>query len=444
MFLRRLRLKNIRSIHELEIQFGHGTDARAWTYLLGENGTGKSSVLRSIALVMAGGDAASELVGRPDDWIRLGEDQAHISVDFATAEGENRHAALVFKRGASAFDFIGINQGALRDLDSAIAKADRNYFVVGYGVTRRTRNDEFASLSTASPFRAVRSQSVGTLFSADAPLTSLERWAMDLDYRRGGDGLDVVHRAFQTLLPEVDFKSIDRENRRLIFSTPDGDLPLAALSDGYQAMAAWCGDLLFRITETFANRNDPLKARGLLLVDELDLHLHPVWQRRLVSFLKQTLPNMQAVVTTHSPLTVHQAGEGELFLLNRDRNGVGVEPFAGIPNKMLLHQLLESPPFGLKSLESPQVSEARDELSWLQAGEQVSDPRSSDARRVRALKLELSDVPTWRETAPYMARTNALLEKMARRLGDDPDDPNPLSSLTAKDAAETTRRRRRR
>ena len=67
MFLRHLRLQNIRSVRELDLAFELGGDGRPWTYVLGENGTGKSSVLKSIALVMAGGDAVSELVGAPDD-----------------------------------------------------------------------------------------------------------------------------------------------------------------------------------------------------------------------------------------------------------------------------------------------------------------------------------------------------------------------------------------
>lgn len=442
MFLRRLRLENIRSIRALDIGFESGREGRAWTYILGENGTGKTSVLKCIALVMAGGDAVSELAGRPDEWITLGEDHARIQVDFATADGEQRGASLAFRRGEGTFEFVANNQTALRDLDAAIRKAERNYFVVGYGVSRRARTDEFASLGIASPYRAPRSQLVGTLFSAEASLIPLERWAMDLDYRQGAAGMEIVKDAFRTLLPDVDFKAIDRDGRRLIFSTPDGDLPLTALSDGYQAMAAWCGDLLFRITENFASRREPLKTRGVLLVDELDLHLHPVWQRRLVSFLKQTLPNMQAVVTTHSPLTVHQAGPEELYILERRDNGVQAEAFPGAPNKMLLPQLLESPVFGLKTLESPQVTEALDELSWLQTGTDVENPASTDSKRVRVLERELAGVPKWREAAPYMARTNALLEKIARRLG-DPGDPDPVSSLVSRDDAETRHRRNR-
>lgn len=440
MFLRHLRLQNVRAIRELDLSFATPNGGRNWTYLLGENGTGKSSVLRAIALVMAGADAIAELVGEPDAWIRLREEFATIEIVFATAENLERRAGLHFKRGQTQFEFLDSNRETLRQIDAAVAKADRNYFVVGYGVSRRAPNERF-SFPGASPFRSARAQATGTLFSGDAPLVSLENWAMDLDYRRGDRGLQVVESAFHKLLPDVDFSRIDRERRQILFSTPDGELPLAALSDGYQAMAAWCGDLLFRITETFADHKDPLKARGVLLIDEIDLHLHPIWQRRLVEFLRETLPNLQVVLTTHSPLTIHSAGEGELFVMRREpQAGTIMEAYQGAPNKLMLHQLLQSPIFGLETLDSPQVAAARSELRALQGigtGQTSQDARTK--RRVRALTEELSDVPNWRDVPPYLTATNQLLERVARELSGK-NEPDPIKNLAA--AKKPARKRR--
>ena len=86
-------------------------------------------------------------------------------------------------------------------------------------------------------------------------------------------------QALKDLLPGSRLTRIDRDQRELIFATRDGELPLDQLSEGYQNMAAWCGDLLYRITEVYKDYKSPLSARGLLLIDEIDLHLHPVWQR---------------------------------------------------------------------------------------------------------------------------------------------------------------------
>lgn len=258
---------------------------------------------------------------------------------------------------------------------------------------------------------------------------------MDLDYRRGEDGLKAVRSALDMLLPDVAFVGIDRERRRLMFKTQDGELPLAALSDGYQAMAAWCGDLLWQITENFKDYRNPLNARGLLLVDEIDLHLHPIWQRHLVTFIKKTLPKVQVVVTTHSPLTIHQADAGELFVLRRgdsDASGATLHAYDGAPKKLMLHQLLQSPLFGLETLDSPQVEAMRNELRDLQKiGLAGQSPDEGEKGRIRSLQKRLTDVPNWRESQPYLQRTNEVLERLAQHLGND-KDIDPVKALASR------------
>lgn len=419
MFLRHLHLENIRSIEKLDLSFNAQQAARNWTYLLGENGTGKSSILKAIGLVLAGSESIFELVGNPDDWIRLGMEEASIALEFSTQDGEMRHASVTFKRGSGTSQFVRTNGEALDQIDRAIFRSERNYFVVGYGVVRHALGPSVRGAAFESSSRSPRTRAVATLFNVDTALVSLEGWAMDLEYRRGSDGLHAVRSALDKLLPDVHFQGIDRENRRLMFATPDGVLPLAALSDGYQAMAAWCGDLLFQITETFQDYKDPLKARGLLLVDEIDLHLHPVWQRRLVSFIRDTLPNVQVVVTTHSPLTIHQAGDGELFVLRRtgDGHGAALSAFEGAPNKLMLHQLLQSPLFGLETLDSPQTEAVRDELRSLKGvGLETGAPNEEAQKRIGELERKLEDVPTWRQTRPGLERTNDVLEQVTREL----------------------------
>ncbi len=419
MFLRNLKLRNIRSIGELEISFANEQgDARQWTYLLGENGAGKSTLLKSIGLIMAGSDALIDLVGDPDSWIQLGQDEGMIEVEFSTKSDEPRTARLDFKRDWSISRFISNNEENLEQIDRAIEKADRNYFIVGYGVARHSNSKGHESALKSG--RDLRTRALATLFDLDTALVSLETWAMDLDYRKGESGMDSVRKALNTLLPDVTFAEIDRENRSLKFDTVDGGLPFAALSDGYKSMASWCGDLLFQITETFEDYNDPLKARGLLLIDEIDLHLHPSWQRRLVSFIKETLPNVQVVATTHSPLTIHQAGEGELYVLRRDSRGPAyLTAYHGAPNTLMLHQLLQSPLFGLETLDSPQVQAAREELRELQGiGIEKAGPTPDESKRIEQLETMLEDVPSWTQTRPGLERTNDVLEKLSRHLVD--------------------------
>jgi hypothetical protein len=296
--------------------------------------------------------------------------------------------------------------------------------VVGYGVTRRPQSSRHSFSEASTSFRSPRARSIATLFNPEVTLISLEQWAMDLEYRRGRAGLTAVRKALDGLLPEVKFDSIDREQRRLMFRTRDGVLPLSALSDGYQAMAAWCGDLLWQVTETFGDYKDPLSARGLLLIDEIDIHLHPLWQRRLVSFLDDMLPNVQVIATTHSALTVHQAGDRELYFLRRDDEaGATLHAYEGAPNRVLLPQLLESPLFGLTTLDSPQVQELREELRQLQDLGSANGRRSTrKEKRVREIEKELRNASNWDEVPSYLQRTNRLLERVAANLAPGADD----------------------
>jgi predicted ATPase len=462
MFLRRLRLKNIRSIADLDISFETTKGAtRPWTFLLGENGAGKSTVLRTIALVLAGSEALPEILGDHDWWIRQGTNEAMIEIELVTVKNERRTARLQFTRGAGTLRFLTDNQSSLGELDAALGHADRNYFVVGYGVNRRVAGEGKNQLSTSSSmYRTTRSQNVATLFSSSAALVSLEQWAIDLDYRRGEKGLNLVRQALDSLLPDVTFAEVDKENRRLRFNTADGKLPFELLSDGYQAMAAWCGDLLFRITETFKNYESALNARGLLLIDELDLHLHPVWQRQLVTFLKATLPRFQFVTTTHSPLTIHQAGEGELFILRRPAaNQASVlERFEGAPNQFMLHQLIQSPIFGMETLDSPQVAQVRREIRTLK-GLPTGDRRPSRAvdiklastaagraQQVRSREAQLSNVADWSNVPDYLQPTNRLLERIAGKLdtrnGNNTSGPETLKRVVRNGAKSSINQKR--
>lgn len=364
MFLKKLTLNNFKCLSNIELSFEiNKTNNRKWTLILGENGTGKSNILKAIALVTSGSNALGELLGNTDSWIKFNEKSCTIKAELETKRGEERIISLQINRGDNLSKIISNNKESLRMIDDAIENADRNYFVVAYGASRRLSNEVFSSFEKS---RNGRSINVRNLFDNASTLNPLTAWIIELDYRSGEDGLNLVKDALKDFLPGITFHSIDKEKKQVLFQTVDGLIPLDQLSDGYQNMAAWIGDLLFRITETFKDYKKPLEARGLLLIDEVDLHLHPKWQRRLLDFVGNKLPNFQVVATTHSPLTAQQADTGELFALKRNDNDV-VEllPFNGSPKSLLVNQLLMTPVFGLETDESYEVQQAKEEYAVL-------------------------------------------------------------------------------
>jgi predicted ATP-binding protein involved in virulence len=395
MFLKKISLRNLRSLKDIELSFTSqdSNQVRKWTLLLGENGSGKSTLLKGIGLLLAGSEALSEIMGKPDQWIRVGAKAADLEAVVVTNEGNERSIHLRLDRKNDIADVVRNNHAGLSQLDQALKHTPRNYLTVGYGVSRRLSLSSSSTRATVSSFNSRRSASLASLFNSDATMNSLETWAMDLHYRRGKTGLGVVQKALDKLLPDISFRGIDRRNRKLMFNTPDGPISLAFLSDGYQNVAAWCGDLLFRITETFNDYKNPLSARGVLLLDEIDLHLHPVWQRQLRSYLTDKLPNFQIVATTHSALTAQQASKHELFVVKRNSRKIPtLIPYDGDPQKLMIHQLLLSEAFGLPTLDSPQIQEKKNAYKTLESKPKLT---RSEKQKLNELKVDLADMPEW-------------------------------------------------
>ena len=256
MFLKRLHIRNFRSIKDLEISFENGPEGlRQWTVILGENGVGKSTILKAIALAMTGGEALPDLLVDPSEWVRKGTKEARILVEILDHDGEPREVGLTFSADDNRRSMLSRNNKIFDQFEAEQRKASHKYLTVGYGVSRRLSVAESRSFQKSDHSIHPRAQAVITLFDTNANLYPLDTWAMDTDYRKGKEGQDLIKTTFQSLLQGVEFVEIDRKNRELLFRTPDGILPLKNLSDGFQNVAAWWGDLLFRVTEALDNHN---------------------------------------------------------------------------------------------------------------------------------------------------------------------------------------------
>ena len=404
MFLKRIEIKNIRSIAELVLDFrAENHQTRKWTLLLGENGTGKSTILRCIALLLCGRDALPDLLGQnPTDWIRFGHQKAHIKGVLGNTKGNEREIILKLNRGDTVSETLDNNVEGLAPLEKTLKSNKRYRFLAGYGVSRR--------LAHTGIIQSVhdRAGAVRTLFDPDATLLPLASWAMDLHYTGGESSLELVRDTLGALLPnDVSFLHIDKKRKALIFQTADGRVSLADLSDGYQNMAAWAGDLLYRATGApFAKHSKPLTMQGLLLIDEIDLHLHVKWQRGLRRFLAECLPKFQIVATTHSPMTAQQSGPGEVHVLTRParKEPPNLRCYEDSPHRLGLHQLVE-PFFGVDTVESEYLATLKNEYRELAGKERRSE---DDERRLQDLREQLADAPEWNNRREVEEQTKVL------------------------------------
>lgn len=399
MLLKQLTLKDFRGLDDVSISFiDNMGKPRLQTLLLGENGMGKSTILKAIALIGAGSNSLSELIGNPNEWISFGKGSCEVKAVFMTKEKKpkEREISLKINRGDSIKDILVNNTDSLDEIDRALSHTDRNYFILGYGASRRLNKNQSFNQS-GSFYNNDRSANVATLFNSDANLYPLSAWVMELDYRSEGDALEKIKEALNEFLINVRFDSIDKQQKTLLFSNGKDLIPIHLLSDGYQNVSGWIGDLLYRIFNTFEDRQNPLLTNGILLIDEIDLHLHPSWQRKLLGYLKTKLPNFQIIASTHSPLTAQQAGEGELIILSRAKSGqIDAQLFEGIPNKMLLHQVLLSPIFGINSDESYETEQLKNEYESL--------------KNRKASKAKVDKLSKRIQTIPQVTRTNMVAD----------------------------------
>ncbi|UCG12454.1 MAG: AAA family ATPase [Deltaproteobacteria bacterium] len=417
MFLKNIRIENLRCLVDAEVSFEtEDGKVRKWTILVGDNGTGKSTVLQAVALLMAGSEGLMDLLHDPDKWVRNGAESCRISGVLTAARGQERTIALTLRRGQSKRQLLHENAESLKRLDDALEHTNRSYPTIGYGGSRHSSESSYGGID-AQLFHHFRAQASATLFADHAQMIPVELWLMHLHSRRASAGLKIMRHALEGLLPNVTFDKFDRDRHTLMFKTPEGLVPLGQLGAGYRSVIGFCGDLLYRITKISDDYNRPLEARGLLLIDELGLHLHPVWQRTLVDFLTNKLPNFQLIVTTNSPLTAHQAGEGELYYLRREEpSGPPVlHHFEGAPNKLLLHQLILSPVFGVETANSHRVQCDRREFRKLRS---KSSKTRKDKRRIKVLKKNLSEVTEWGEITKHDRKRSALLDRIKQRLSD--------------------------
>ena len=407
MFLKSICLKNVICFSDISLSFeNEDGDIRKWTLLLAENGSGKSTLLKAIALVTSGSDGITDLLGNPSDWVRYKTQVCEISAVIVTTEGKEREIRLQIAPEDTRPDVIKKNEQSLSWLDDALKKKKADYFVLGFGASRHL-NAASSRRTKTSEFTNKRAQRVATLFNPDATAKPIDSWAMDLDYIGNGTALETIRKVLSNLLPEIKFHRIDKQNGQLLFDTPDGIVPLHCLSDGYLAMAAWIGDLLFQVSEVLGDSQEkPLTAKGLLLIDEVDLHLHPKRQRQLLSLLDKWLPNFQFVATTHSPMAAQQAGEGELHYLTRERGKIRLYPFSGAPNTLLLHQLVMSPAFGLNTDESKSVEDMKNRYRHLRDKADLTVKEQAELDKLTTAITEL----------PLGGRANMILSEEHEQL----------------------------
>jgi predicted ATPase len=427
-YLRDLTIEGVRCFREpTRLSFEHADGSPAmWTVILGENGVGKTTALRLVASAMPLFSAPSEEMGEKSvlpllhaPWVQAVMRDSTPGAATAYAKFSDSRESFVFALSSHAKGQLGGSSGpTFCRLPSLHA----------YGAHRRPASAELS----ADP----SDLGVESLFDDDAALTNVEEWLLRLKLDallRGNDPaspssreLEAVTDALRRLLPDVTGVEIpppppDRRPGDLrglvVFHTPDGPVPFSGLSLGYRTIAALAVDLAAHLFRAHPGSGDPLSEPAICLIDELDLHLHPRWQREVVGFLRSRFRRTQFIVTTHSPLIVQASGDdANLIVLRRDARSVVVaDQDTGAATRWRVDQLLTSDLFGLTSARSVEVEqklERRRELVRLPAR---TDEETAELTALHAFAADLRTAESPADDAAIRA-----VRELAERLGARP------------------------
>ncbi len=203
--------------------------------------------------------------------------------------------------------------------------------------------------------------------------------------------LEGVRRALKAFLPGFSDFSVRRDPLRMVVVVKRRmEIRVDQLSDGEKCMIALVGDLARRLAIANPRSANPLEGHGVVLIDEIDLHLHPAWQRMILPKLTKTFPNCQFVVSTHSPQAVGEVPAEQLRLLMVDeQNRFSYEiprQSLGLTTNEILAELMQT------LTRNQEVEEQLDELSRLIDRERFDEARQEIDRLKKQLHGDIPDL----------------------------------------------------
>ena len=433
MKLKHMKLENFQCFKCLDLEFDD------ITLILADNGGGKSSVLEAIRL------SFGALLKRFPDISGVDPTRKHLRID------RNGHAApylritsvldsgiqwdRTHKRDKSkktqaaippAVGFKYLNSYADSFID---AFNDNEKFIlpiIAYYSTERSVVDEMPQRrrnwqKSFRPFDALQDGLLGK-----ANFRRFLEWFNEMEEQERRErerlqtfqfslpALSVVRNAIEKMIPNYSNPRIEKSPLRFVVDRNGVEFRIDQLSDGFRITLAMVADIAGRLAEANPNMTEPLEAPGIVLIDEVDLHLHPKWQRRIVSDLRNTFPNVQFIITTHSPVVALGSPDEKCTIIHFDTNhNKQVQPKSSLET-FNINRLLVSEFFDLPNSRNPKWDEKiarRDEL----LKREETEPVANELKRLNAELLPLSG------ESKDDVEARRIIQEAARILSDDQD-----------------------
>lgn len=398
MYIDSLHIENIKAFQDCQLNFERPTGGFAGLNMfVGGNSAGKSTLLKSMAMVLSGPTVAAQQLVTTMGWLRKGTTKGFIELSLRwdpqrdtftsgrpltaetfkiglTMEASEANAPIVLREK----NYTTSNRTKVRTAERGPWHPDSNgWFLGAYGPLRRLTGSSTDALRYA--LGKGKLASCVTLFREDAALSESETWlkqehARALEQPNSGrtQFVDDV-KAFLNdgLLPE-NFQITKITVDQVYMSTPNGgELPLRDLSDGCRSAYAMMLDIIHNLAVAYGVTNFFVRDSegrmvvdypGVILIDELEAHLHPSWQRTICEWLRGRFPKIQFFIATHSPLILQSSDSGGIFVLplpNEMNAGKGPRRLGPVEQQKIIlgraEKTLLGEAFGLKRTWGPRA-----------------------------------------------------------------------------------------
>jgi energy-coupling factor transporter ATP-binding protein EcfA2 len=414
--LSQIRITHVRGLADLRLDDlapAPSADKGQWVVLLGPNGAGKTTLLRSLVLALRN-------LANPQIWPEGTFETPWRANKIPPTTKSTIQIDLLDGRKFS----TTIEKNGSERLTRSPKDAATPFPVFAYGCRRGS-----AAGGATRPMKYGEDDGpeVATLFNEDARLIHAETWLKEWHGEalekpeQSGPIYQAVLTALQDLL-KVD-KIVVRDRQVWVSGKTIGeDIPFAALSDGYLTTAGWFLDLIARWIELAYKHPKHHKLEGgkilqrmtgIVLLDEIDLHLHPTWQINVIPKVKELLPRMSFVVTTHNPLTLVGARPEEIWILGTEDGHVTAERGTEAP-MLLTGGQIYSRYFGIKGVYPNDLGEALRRYGFLSGDPLRTDDEQREMEGLREKLRARGIEPGWEETpreAPSVPTAAAEIKK---------------------------------
>lgn len=334
----KLSLENIGPFSNLEIHFNHfnreeintteksskvDKSGSRWTVLMGPNGSGKSIIMRSLALALCANDSRITYIG--NSLLNFGAEKGLIDLEIITPSGRIKQNTVSLLRDRNR---VKLSPSSYSPVESG------HLLALGFPSLRGAPSDDPVGASKIDDYPAGPDDLIPLIINGmDTRMEDFKQWIVNI---LSQSNRDKKSKKIRLLLEEIigelipgqfngfadigtDFKIYLRKQAK--HDPKDIELiEFNSISQGMASIFNWLGVLIQRLYHFYEKHDTPHQKEAIILIDEIDAHLHPEWQRNLIKLTKKIFPNVQVIVSSHSALMAGALHKEEIRMISFDVN----------------------------------------------------------------------------------------------------------------------------